>query len=126
MKPKPRPHPNHYARLEVHRGMDCEWIRNYTRALLMRAHPDRPNGNAERFALLTLSRAVLGDEHSRRQYHEQLALLAPWCTECDAVGYTTQQTGWTSRKMTACVTCGGSGHLVTDKDWEMLDGNLKL
>lgn len=117
----PRLYPDYYRRLGVHRGMDEAWIHTFTRPLLMSAHPDRPTGDAVRFSMLSEARRVLSDETARNRYHEQLTLLAPWCTTCNSEGFKTQQAGFVRRKVYGCPTCGGSGFLLTDPEWDALE-----
>lgn len=103
--------------------LNADAIRALARPLLRGAHPDRPTGQEELFKLISQADNVLRDEPARLAYHELLAFTATPCPNCHTEGVIWRQQGFTRRFVVQCVTCGGSGHLIEDVEWNKLKAN---
>jgi curved DNA-binding protein CbpA len=59
---------NHYETLGVHKNETQEGIKDHYRMLSKKYHPDRPDGNAEKFKKLASAYEVLSDPERRKIY----------------------------------------------------------
>ena len=59
---------DHYTTLGVSKTASQDEIKRAYRQLAKAHHPDRPDGNAERFKQINHAYSIVGDEHKRREY----------------------------------------------------------
>lgn len=98
-----------YAALGVAPGAAAESIRAAYLELAIKLHPDKPEGDAYRFAGITAAYAVLKDPARRRLYDLELALYPDKCKGCNGTGLRLKSQGFSRRYSYACPTCEGTG-----------------
>jgi DnaJ-class molecular chaperone len=103
---------NYYKTLDCHPMMTDEEIRAKYRKLARDFHPDRPNGDADMFALVTAAHKAIATAKGRAHVRGLYALHAPACGACSGEGYSQRSKGFTSVVYTPCAECGGCGYLL--------------
>jgi DnaJ-class molecular chaperone len=98
----------HYTTLSAHRGTKTAELKAKWRVLAFALHPDRPEGDKDRFAEASEAYHTLSDSKLRVKYDQELALLTIPCRTCEGKGFTYTQQGFT-RTPVACAECEGCG-----------------
>ena len=96
---------DYYKTLGVENTATKEQIKKAYRKLSLQFHPDRPNGNAEKFKQINEAYETLNDEQKKRMYDMQQSggqkfngnfnqpnMNVLTCTDINLLKYTTQRT----------------------------------
>lgn len=101
---------NHYAILGAHPQLTDQEIRGLYRTLARHYHPDRPGGDASKFAEVTAAYANIGTLKARAQLRAAYALMSPMCAVCSGSGVEQKTKGFTRVILTQCDVCEGAGY----------------
>lgn len=100
-----------YRILGCHPAMTDAEVKERHRALSRQFHPDRPEGNIEKFREVQESyRAIRGPE-ARKLTATRLFGLGEVCDRCSGKGWTKVGKGYVARLKQPCDICGGCGYL---------------